>query len=239
MNTYTGMYYEYFPNSNLIKSEVMMNMGIREGPYNEYYESQDDSEKELSVRGYYLNNLKHGEFYKYAYSKCPYSKYVNGICSIENYINGKKNGISVQFHENGNIHFLYTYQDDLKHGYSSMHNIDGTIVQECYYNNDNIHGERKSYWNGRLIKLFVFVHGKLNGISQTFWDTGELKTAGFYINGLAEGEHYQYYPNGEVSAKFIFVNGEMHGICSMYSPGIILKREIIYQHGKLIKVCEK
>ncbi len=78
---------------------------------------------------------------------------------------------------------------------------------------------RKSYYeNGHIKHIRQYKDGKLNGISNTFYPTGEVKISAEFYKGILWGTTYGYYKNTRLKAEIPFRNGKVHGLQKEYFP---------------------
>jgi len=126
----------------------------------------------------------------------------------EHYINGRLNGYSKTFHENGTLAHLENY-------------VDGEL-----------HGERK-YWfiNGRVKYISNYNHGKEDGRQLSWYETGKLKSNCYYENGLRKGWQSEYLENGEALYEVNLDNG--NGKISYKIPELDIVVTEEYKDGKL------
>ena len=84
--------------------------------------------------------------------------YASGqIMNICEYVNNKKNGWDIWFHEDGNKWIEAEYKDDIQHGLERYYSKDGLIIYERSYKNDAIDGtERWFDENGNIIKEYEY-----------------------------------------------------------------------------------
>ena len=126
----------------------------------------------------------------------------------EHYINGRLNGYSKTFHENGSLAHLAYYIDGEKHGESK-------------------------YWfiNGRIKYISNYNHGEANGQQFEYYETGKLKSNCNYENGLRKGWQSEYLENGEVLYEVNLNNGNGRISYKMPELDIVVTEE--YKDGKL------
>lgn len=68
---------------------------------------------------------RHGIWYFYA---------ENGITiSMTEFMHGKKNGVSLHRHQNGSVHYMGEYKDDIQVGLWKTYDVDGTLVDSTDY----------------------------------------------------------------------------------------------------------
>jgi antitoxin component YwqK of YwqJK toxin-antitoxin module len=132
----------------------------------------------IASRGKYVNQLKEGKWQFFS----PSSK--DKIVGEEEYLNNKKNGLSVTFY------------------------ADSTIAEKVHYKNDIKNGEWLKYYPNRALTLKTFyVNGKLNGTFEAFFDNGKPEFLGQYKNDLKEGLWIVYKKDGNQRFRTEYTSG--------------------------------
>jgi hypothetical protein len=70
--------------------------------------------------------------------------------------------------------------------------------------------------------------GKIHGLQEGWYDSGELEFQETYINGKREGEAKEWYKNGELNELAIWENGEQKKVTTFWENGQI-------QHQREVK----
>ena len=126
--------------------------------------------------------------------------------STVNIVKGKQIGESLHYYENGNLEEKNVLKNGILHG---------SMIQ--YYKNGNVESERK-YWNGELIdssKTF-FENGKIERLQKNNLDTLTMKSS---------GKVYVYYESGELKAIGDFIDNETNGSLIIYNKkGVVIER---------------
>jgi antitoxin component YwqK of YwqJK toxin-antitoxin module len=148
--------------------------------------------------------------------------YKNGKLIKEVYYkDGKKNGLSKEYDDNGNLIAIIEYKNDfiinrefinrtdekgLKQGVWKTFYPNNKIKSEIVYRNDTIIGVYKEFdINGKLVVKKYFENGKevekniLDSIpeiewKEEFYETGRRKYYGAFRNGIKVGLHKEYDP---------------------------------------------
>lgn len=72
-----------------------------------------------------------------------------------------------------------------------------------------------------------YLDGKLDGLRETCYQNGQIRTREFFRNGVREGERKFWHPNGQTWIHEFYRNGNREGKC-------ILKRENgVYCHWEI------
>lgn len=140
----TGVFKYYYKSGNLEKELLYIENGIR-AKVRIYY-----SNKNIKTLGEYcfknrcgaweyfddLGNIVIRENYKNDLLNGPCFIYFNNALSdINNYINGKKNGVSKVFFSTGQVKVIKNYLDDKLHGSYELFNKEGLIIEKLNYSN--------------------------------------------------------------------------------------------------------
>lgn len=110
------------------------------------------------------------------------------VLSEENYVNGKLDGLLVNYYTNGKITEETYYKNGLKNGISKKYTDEGNLLEEVNYTANKPHGIAK------------------------FYDLkGNLKETGNYKNGKREGR-WEFFVDGEAVSKKDKHNRKTHSI---------------------------
>lgn len=214
-----------------------------------FYDQVGDTLEKIN----YLYGKKNGYYYKYkkdpVYGLYVYSKelfagdkkegtafiyYPDGrIKQTINYRNGKKEGISKEFDQNGEIITLLEYNNDflisrerinrrdeqgLRQGTWKEFYPSGAIKSERTYKNDQLHGYYKEYdEKGNLILTMLYENGAIVNsrvednseieVVNRYDQSGMLIYSGTYRNNLPVGIHREYKDGKIVNSKIYNDNG--------------------------------
>jgi len=81
-------------------------------------------------------------------------------------------------------------------------------------------GEFKYYdEKGHLYHSCHYENGKLEGAELFYYDNGQIRTEGAYLNGMQNGEWKGYYPSGNLSAMANFEDGEQSSASFLNEDG--------------------
>lgn len=124
---------------------------------------------------------------------CRYKK------SIKNKI--ENNGLTKEYHDNGNLKSLYTIIDGLKQGKHFEYYKTGEIRYECEYCNGKLHGGYIEYYKNKIIKSTgCYELGEKIGNWVDFDKTGAIDTKYDFYVGSA---YFEVFENGEVVERGI------------------------------------
>ena len=129
--------------------------------------------------------------------------------SEENYINGKKEGISKWFYESGKLDAMLNFKNGKREGINKWYNKSGKLHKEFNYKND-----------------------KLDGISKLYYESGGLKGEANYKNDKLDGIFKQYYKNGKLEAEANHHDGKLDGIFTWYFENGEIRSTVTYEKGR-------
>lgn len=104
-----------------------------------------------------------------------YHKASTAVMTIENYKNGKLEGLRTVYYPNTKIAEEMTYKNGLKDGIYKKTAVDGTLLEQSTYKNNEYNGDAVFYdSDGTIASKGKFLNGKKVGIWQ-FFTKGVLK----------------------------------------------------------------
>jgi len=158
------------------------------------------------------------------------------IKSQKLWVNGKLDGESITFHENGNISNKICFKNGLRNGTAITNDEYGIITEECIYENGDLNGIQKKYGRaggGRnyLEEESVYNKGKKNGFMKMYYQGGEVKEECNYVYDKIDGERKEYYQKGQIKSISIYANGVINGWHRTYFEDGRLCFECLYENG--------
>lgn len=198
--------------------------GKKNGYYFTYKYQIDKNKKKtggLISKELYLNDIKQGTSYYYEDGK---------LYMIISYKNGKKQGIAKELDADGNIITLYEYKNDylifkdkinrkdskgLKQGTWKSFYPNDKIKIEANYINDTLNGYYKEFdERGNIKKLLRYKAGTKQLIDsiqsinvvvrESYYDNGNLKFRGAYLDSIPVGLHKTFAVDGSVVTAQMF-----------------------------------
>ena len=112
-------------------------------------------------------------------------------------VDGKQNGESVYYYENGTIRQVGNWKNDLEHGIF-----------------------KKYHSNGQIAEIYEAREGGLFGEAKGYYSNGKLEYEIIYENGVAEGESKYYYENGSIKEIKEHKNGKIWYLESYAKSGV-------------------
>jgi len=177
-------------------------MGVPNGTWKYYYETQVDEKDKLAWENTYKEGKKDGEWKYY---------FENGIeKKIENWKEDKKNGVFIEFFANGKKKTEINYKDDKMHGDYKMYFDDETPFIEKKYVEGKQDGEEISYHkNAQIASIKRYKMGVEEGTWRTYYDDGKEKSTLTYVNGKIVGEQKEFFKEGQLKRKIVYVDGKI------------------------------
>ena len=104
-----------------------------------------------------------------------YHKAAKTLMSLENYTNGKLEGLRSVYYPSGKIAEETMYKNNLKNGFYKRYTETGVIIEETIYKNNEFDGLAifRDADDGNIVSKGKFVNGKKAGIWQ-FFEKGKL-----------------------------------------------------------------
>lgn len=211
-----------------------------------FYDQAGDTTEKIN----YLYGKKNGWYYKYkkepgrgsyVWSKelfaadrkvgTAYIYYPDGkVQQTIAYNDGKKDGLSKEFDEDGNIISMLEYNNDFLISRERINRIDnkglkqgewkefypnGSIKSEKTYKDDMLHGYYKEYDNrGKLVLTMLYENGAIVKsnvedepdieIGNKYNNEGKLVYSGPFRNNVPVGIHREYGPDGKVTNAYVY-----------------------------------
>ncbi|MFD1062085.1 hypothetical protein ACFQ1Q_02405 [Winogradskyella litorisediminis] len=168
---------------------------------------------ESSINGQIQQSLKvasESEIDVKTYSGIISERYANGSPSLwKTVINGKSNGLWLEWYPNGNVRYRAYWKNSKGHGKWEYFYPNGQLQSESFYINDIAQGLFKAYHkNGQLKTDAVFLNGKKHGIELTYDVTGLLISRKRFENGEQLIDEPTIFQEGIISES----NGNEWGI---------------------------
>lgn len=245
-----------------IEKEYSADSGNLSGEYREYYKSG-----KLKGKGFLINDNYDGEFYTYYGNDSLASRvfYNDGdLCGRSIYYTPKGKKEYEEFFDGDGTStklILYNYlgkvSGELDYSIDSVRfnelNPDGTIRRKIALTDNVYHDAQEWYYpNGQLKIRLNYIHGLVNGISNSYdyngnpeleipyamntmngvlkrFEGGKLSSKDTYEASLSQGAYTEYYNNGKVYRILNFEDDVRQGYSYYYSPDSILMYRLLYQ----------
>lgn len=161
---------------------------------------------ENNREGLYLEFDKQGAIvkkveYKNNVMDGSYLRFKNAVLMERiGYKEGKKNGEATIYYDKGTVMETSTFKDG---------NRDGVTI--WYANKDKTQGE--------MVAMYTYKDGKFEGLQETYYEDGKLKTQKMFADNVQNGPSYEFYEDGSIKSEANFKNGEQKGKTKEYPQG--------------------
>lgn len=131
------------------------------------------------------------------------------------------------YHENGQIMSIGIYRNEKKDSVWMNFGPSGRLSNTETYLNDSLHGKKTVYYippdlaDKRQIvaSVYNFENGQVEGSFTEYFDNGQVKKTGQYLNHRRHGEWITYELGGQRMMLERFKNGQKHGWFIGYENG--------------------
>jgi antitoxin component YwqK of YwqJK toxin-antitoxin module len=153
----------------------------------------------------------------------------------------------ISYYEDGvTIKRKGTYLDSIPIGAHYFYNRDGKPEKRINYNRTGIRigegpvdenekrvGNWKNYYEtGELRSDGRFVNDRQHGEWNYYSINGKKEQIGNFNNGVIEGEWKWYYPSGNILREEIYERGKPNGLCVQYSDSLTIIAKGLYTDGE-------
>jgi uncharacterized protein len=191
--------------------------GLKQGNWKEYYSSGI-----LKSEGTYYNDVKSGYFKDYD---------VNGnLTSVSKYVNGElikdaqevaKVDTKTDYYSTGKVKVVGSYKNNVPDGVMREYSPEGKITDSKIFKEGVVVGDG-----------IIDAEGVRQGAWKEYYNTGELKGEGTYVNGQRIGDWKYYHQNGKIEQIGKFLKNEKpDGPWKWYFENGNLLREETFENG--------
>lgn len=130
-------------------------------------------------------------------------QFPNGKPSLwKNLVNGKADGLWMEWLPNGNLRYRAYWRDGKGHGKWKYFHPNGSIRYAGVYDNDQPVGIHQGFYaNGTLQYEIVYVDGKRHGISLDYTENGILEKSQLYLDGKIVLDKPILFAEGIIATK--------------------------------------
>lgn len=184
-----------------------LSLKINDNFHNAYCDRFIDGK--ISHIGYCTNGIKHGPSYQFNEK--------GQIINKENYVFNKLQGIQYQWYNNGHIHAIENYvnnvdsiggiDDEYYHSSQYQWYRNGQIhsIKNCNYG--ELHGwQYQWYRNGQIFDMKKYCNNRCHGLHYRWYETGPLYNIQSYLNDELDGMQYKWHENGQICCMEQYVN---------------------------------
>ncbi len=136
-----------------------------------------------------------------------------------------------RYHEGGQVKAIISYRPNSDSAYTQLFDEWGKKVAEGFYLNEKKVGTWKYFSNNRVVSDEQFENGIKNGVSHTYYDTGEKLEEADWKNGKEEGTHWIFFKNGKPFMEYKTHNSQRNGLCLTYFQSGKPELEAHYKNG--------
>lgn len=116
-----------------------------------------------------------------------------------------------RYHEGGQLKALINYEGDS--AITQLFDQWKNKMAEGVYVNQKKEGKWIYFSENRILSTENFENGLKNGISQTFYNSGELMEQINWVNDKKEGNYQLFFKTGEPYLQCKMVNNQRNGLC--------------------------
>jgi antitoxin component YwqK of YwqJK toxin-antitoxin module len=126
------------------------------------------------------------------------------------YVQEIKDSIWIYFDESGILISKDNYVMGKRNGMSYVYFPDGKVAEERPYKMDQQNGIVKQYLDGKNLRSqTTYVNGELDGKASYFYPNGIEVAAGYYKNSLKTGPWIYKEENGKIKEKELYIDGQL------------------------------
>jgi antitoxin component YwqK of YwqJK toxin-antitoxin module len=146
--------------------------------------------------------------------------------------NNNTEKITFKNEDGSRVEYFRNKKNAAKEGVLTKFSAEGSKIEEAFYKNDTLDGERRLYFeNGGIQTIEHYVKGKFEGKLQSFYQNGKIEIEETYINNAIQGELLHYYDTGEIMERVNMKDNEENGAFTEYYKNGKLKAEGTYRDG--------
>ena len=252
--------FKVYGDSGILLSEYMIVNDTLNGQYKDFYPTG-----EVKKEGTYKNGILEGITKELAQEDgrvITVSTFNQGYLEDEEYINrkdveGNKQGVWKEFHDNGKVKKEEFYRDDKVNGITKEYNNQGQLQTLQKFEEGELIKDaqevefaefyKEFYEDGSLKTIGAIVNGKKIGIFREFDKQGNLLNCTVYkydeklaegivdTSGFYQGEWRFYYPSGKLRAIGKYKDDKKIEKWLYYYESQVLQQEGEYNNGLPIK----
>ncbi len=187
-----------------------------------------------------------------AQKKGPYEKYYdNGQLKISGQYKSKKRvGEWEEYYESGELYKIYSYTKGKRNFEKKSYFKNGNLKSKSnkigndkfyteFFENGSLfieqvikNGYYKEYYeSGELKNLGNYIDWQLSGVWKRFFKSGKTEWEVDYIDGYKQGKYKQFYENGKLKLEGSHHKGKKEGLEKHYSDNGQIIREQIFSKG--------
>ncbi|QHI35873.1 Putative antitoxin YwqK [Kordia antarctica] len=184
----------------------------------------------MYIDGNYANGKLDGE-YKF------YNE--NGALIQKKYFkNGKLNGKYLSYFAVGKdaLEYDVVYKEDLLQGTVIEYYVNGAVYRETPYTDDGkiVGIEKKYHIDGTLVVEANYKENQLDGVYTTYFANGAVNDKGQYLEGEPTGMWKTYYDDNTISDEYEYTKGKLNGSYKRFDTDGKIHYEYTYRKDEII-----
>jgi len=117
------------------------------------------------------------------------------------------------FYKKGQLKASGLYVNELKDSIWNYLSKDSVLMMSEQYQKGKLNGVTKTYYySGDLYEIKNWSEGIEDGVWVQYFIDGKIQMESMYNNGIREGKQIYYYPNGEVYCKGLYIDDKKSGV---------------------------
>ena len=152
-----------------------------------------------------------------------FDKQANIIKKID-YKNDMIDGQSCVWYKGGRLSCKQEYKEGKQDGRSIICYDNGFLQEESDYKDGKRHGTTIWYsyadkMQGNKAVMYTYQNGLFEGLQETYYDDGKVKSQKMFSNNVANGAAIEFYEDGSIKSECTYKNGELKGKVKEYKKG--------------------
>jgi len=123
-------------------------------------------------------------------------------------LNGNKNGTWITYHLEGRIKSVENFIDGRVEGLSLELDKRGQIIKKVYYVDGQFHGPNTTYKFGRPQETIPYNHGNVHGMVVRYYNNGRVMEEIDFVDGVQHGYYNHYNADEKLDMRYEYSKGE-------------------------------
>lgn len=156
------------------------------------------------------------------------------LMRIENFAQGRRNGISVEIDPRAGYLRRNYYMNDLPEGTAKKYYYGTNPVSTIDYSHGKINGKKRIYYEnsgGKIQEESEYKDDLKNGASNFYTMVGDLVVEFHYVDNMLDGVQKTYYSGNKLMSEQLYVANVENGFWREYYENGKLKTEGNYAKG--------
>lgn len=149
-----------------------------------------------------------------------------------NYYNNGKKAAAHMFYRNGKHKAIGIYTEQKKDSLWRYFDTEENLVSEEFYKKGTVNGLSKSYYgSGQLLEELNYKDGVKDGKWNQYFENGQLSQEATYVNGKVEGDFKIFREDGKVAVEGQYSNDLKAGNWFFYDTYGTIKKVVTFKDG--------